>query len=126
MLSIYFFYSIQEQSLLLTFPTWRSIMKMAMTFWIPNMKLRNWKIYRKFGKTLQEILLCFILPVGLSCLQIVWININQIKLIVKCLKSWPQPLLWSSLRKHLFLLALRRQGRFARRNVCDSAAEIPH
>ena len=31
----------------------------------------------------------------------------------------------SSLRKHAFLLALRRWGRFARRNVCDSATEIP-
>lgn len=60
-------------------------MKMAMTFWIPNMKLQNWKIYRKFGKTLQEILLWFILPVGLSCLQIIWINITQIKLAVKSL-----------------------------------------
>ena len=30
-----------------------------------------------------------------------------------------------SLRKHPFLLALRRWGRFARRNVCDSATEIP-
>ena len=29
-----------------------------------------------------------------------------------------------SLRKHPFLLALRRWGRFARRNVCDSATEI--
>ena len=29
-----------------------------------------------------------------------------------------------SLRKHPFLLALRRRGHFARRNVCDSAAEI--
>ena len=31
-----------------------------------------------------------------------------------------------SLRKHPFLLALRRCGRFARRNVCDSATEIPY
>ena len=31
-----------------------------------------------------------------------------------------------SLRKHSFLLALRRWGRFARRNVCDSAVEIPY
>ena len=31
-----------------------------------------------------------------------------------------------SLRKHPFLLALRRWGHFARRNVCDSAAEIPY
>ena len=31
-----------------------------------------------------------------------------------------------SLQKHPFLLALRRWGRFARRNVCDSAAEIPY
>ena len=31
----------------------------------------------------------------------------------------------ASLRKHPFLLALRRWGRFARRNVCDSATEIP-
>ena len=31
-----------------------------------------------------------------------------------------------SLRKHPFLLALRRRGRFARRNVFDSAAEIPY
>ena len=31
-----------------------------------------------------------------------------------------------SLRKHPFLLALRRWGRFARRNVCDSAKEIPY
>ena len=29
-----------------------------------------------------------------------------------------------SLRKHPFLLALLRWGRFARRNVCDSATEI--
>ena len=29
-----------------------------------------------------------------------------------------------SLRKHPFLLAFRRWGRFARRNVCDSAIEI--
>ena len=32
----------------------------------------------------------------------------------------------SSLRKHPFLLALRRWGRFARRNLCDSAREIPY
>ena len=31
-----------------------------------------------------------------------------------------------SLRKHPFLLALRRWERFARRNVCDSATEIPY
>ena len=31
-----------------------------------------------------------------------------------------------SLRKHPFLLALRRWGRFAWRNVCDSAKEIPY
>ena len=31
-----------------------------------------------------------------------------------------------SLRKQPFLLALRRWGRFARRNVCDSATEIPY
>ena len=31
-----------------------------------------------------------------------------------------------SLRKHTFLLALRRWGRFARRNVSDSATEIPY
>ena len=31
-----------------------------------------------------------------------------------------------SLRKHTFLLALRHWGRFARRNVCDSATEIPY
>ena len=30
------------------------------------------------------------------------------------------------LRKHPFLLALRRWGRFAGRNVCDSATEIPY
>ena len=33
---------------------------------------------------------------------------------------------FDSLRKHPFLLALRRRGRFARRNVCDSATEIPY
>ena len=32
----------------------------------------------------------------------------------------------SSLRKHPFLLALRRWGRFARRNVCDSVAKMPY
>jgi len=32
----------------------------------------------------------------------------------------------ASLRKHPFLLALRRWGRFARRNVCDLATEIPY
>ena len=31
-----------------------------------------------------------------------------------------------SLRKHPFLLTLRRWGRFTRRNVCDSATEIPY
>ena len=31
-----------------------------------------------------------------------------------------------SLRKHPFLFALHRWGRFARRNVCDSATEIPY
>ena len=34
---------------------------------------------------------------------------------------------WSgSLRQQPFLLALRRWGGFARRNVCDSATEIPY
>ena len=33
---------------------------------------------------------------------------------------------YRGLRKHPFLLALRRWGRFARRNVCDSATEIPY
>ena len=32
----------------------------------------------------------------------------------------------ASLRKQPFLLAPRRLGRFARRNVCDSATEIPY
>ena len=32
----------------------------------------------------------------------------------------------TSLRKHPFLVALRRWKRFSRRNVCDSAAEIPY
>ena len=32
----------------------------------------------------------------------------------------------SSLRKHPFLPALRQWGRFVRRNVCDSATEIPY
>ena len=31
-----------------------------------------------------------------------------------------------SLRKHPFLLALHRWGHFARRNICDSATEIPY
>ena len=31
-----------------------------------------------------------------------------------------------TLRKHSFLLALHRRGRFARRNICDSATEIPY
>ena len=31
-----------------------------------------------------------------------------------------------NLRKHPFLLAHRCRGRFARRNVCDSATEIPY
>ena len=31
-----------------------------------------------------------------------------------------------SLRKQPFLLALRRWGRFVRRNVCDLAAQIPY
>ena len=31
-----------------------------------------------------------------------------------------------SLRKHPFLLVPRRLGRFVRRNVCDSATEIPY
>ena len=30
-----------------------------------------------------------------------------------------------SLRKHPFLLALHRWGRFVRRNVCDSARNVP-
>ena len=36
------------------------------------------------------------------------------------------PSLIGSLRKHPFLLALLRWGRFAPRNVCDSATEIPY
>ena len=32
----------------------------------------------------------------------------------------------TSLRKHPFLLALRRLGRFTRRNVCNSVAKIPY
>ena len=32
----------------------------------------------------------------------------------------------TSLRKHLFLLPLRRWGRFAPSNVCDSVTEIPY
>ena len=32
----------------------------------------------------------------------------------------------SNERKHPFLLTLRRWGRFAQRNVCDSATEIPY
>ena len=32
----------------------------------------------------------------------------------------------TSLRKHPFLLAFRRCGRFDRRNVCDSTTEIPY
>ena len=35
-------------------------------------------------------------------------------------------LVQGSLRKHPFLLALRRCERFAQRNVCDSVAEIPY
>ena len=38
--------------------------------------------------------------------------------------TWQKPR--PSLRKHPFLLALRLWGRFARRNVCDSATEIPY
>ena len=41
------------------------------------------------------------------------------------LKKWIRTVS-NSLRKHPLLLALRRRGRFARRNVCDSAAEIPY
>ena len=41
-------------------------------------------------------------------------------------KATAKLLLNSSLRKHPFLFALRRQGHFARRNICDSAAEIPY
>ena len=32
----------------------------------------------------------------------------------------------ASLRKHPFLVAPHRWGRFARRNVCDLATEIPY
>ena len=42
-----------------------------------------------------------------------------------CSKFCQCPRYNSSLRKHPFLVALRRWGRFTRRNVCDSAAEIP-
>ena len=37
-----------------------------------------------------------------------------------------KPIYCGSLRKHPFLLALRCRGRFARRNVSDSATEIPY
>ena len=42
------------------------------------------------------------------------------------LKSDNQHFASHSLRKHPFLLALRPWGHFARRNVCDSATEIPY
>ena len=38
----------------------------------------------------------------------------------------PAPFVLYSLRKQPFLLAPRCWGRFARRNVCDSATEIPY
>ena len=37
-----------------------------------------------------------------------------------------QKMVPSNLRKHVFLLTLRRSGRFAQRSVCDSATEIPY
>ena len=43
-----------------------------------------------------------------------------------CVRSRFSRWLPTSLRKHPFLLALRRWGRFARRNVCDSVTEIPY
>ena len=48
--------------------------------------------------------------------------ITNISLNFKIRTPWT----WRSLRKHPFLLALRRRGRFARRNVCDLATEIPY
>ena len=51
---------------------------------------------------------------------------------VTCELAIPSPLtrksrlIETSLRKHPFLLALRRWGRFERRNVCDSVTEIPY
>ena len=51
-------------------------------------------------------------PTYLSALPLLGQDIDR------CIKS--------SLRKHPFLLAVPRQGRFARRNFCDSAAEIPY
>ena len=45
----------------------------------------------------------------------------------KYAKDVPEQLrLYHSLRKHPFLLALRRWGRFSRSNVCASATEIPY
>ena len=43
-------------------------------------------------------------------------------LMLKNNPPWSKHSLW----KHLFLLALRRWGRFAWRNICDSMTEIPY
>ena len=56
-------------------------------------------------------------PVSLVRLQFTTLNVLQPQISVNEKNS---------LRKHPFLLALRRCGRFAGRNVCDSATEIPY
>ena len=51
---------------------------------------------------------------------------NQSKIVYFYSVINEYPKRYNSYITHPFLLALRRRGRFARRNVCDSAAEIPY
>ena len=55
-----------------------------------------------------------------------WNHTFRRKNALNVLARFMENLTNGSLRKHPFLLALRRWERFARRNVCDSATEIPY
>ena len=79
------------------------------------------------------------ITLGSKCYYRWYLYYTWVQLLHLCLRSfhrytnksklWREKqtnLAWSSLRKHPFLRALRRWGRFARRNVCDSATEIPY
>ena len=57
--------------------------------------------------------------------QVTFRNIPKLQCSCNSRNKFPSTYNYS-LRKHPFLLALRRWGRFARRNICDSATEIPY
>ena len=116
---------------------------------LPPQELNYWKIYRKLNKFLLVVHTALLSLVGKTqCFVWCFITGCSRKLKKRCLHDFE--IFWTvliycqvrhfqskskmsleggashSLLKHPFVLALRRWGRFARRNVCDSGTEIPY